>query len=209
MSERAVKVSLTKEEKKARKAAAREKRLEKSRRSLLNRWFHHVDCGSTTGREIMAGLLLCILCVCGIFMNMQLITGMLVSGPSAAANADALAANGEIIASQYFWSMIVAFAGSLLIGLIARLPLTQIPSLGLSTVLISTLGIGTNLSYTNLLAICFVSSVVYAVIAAVPAIRKAVLKAIPAPVRKAAPVALGLLVVFVAMQLTGIISLGA
>ena len=42
--------------------------------------------------------------------------------------------------------MIVAFIGSLGIGLIARLPLAQIPSLGLSTVLISTLGIGTNLS---------------------------------------------------------------
>ena len=208
MSEKAVKVKLTKEQKREKRTSAQEKKFERSKRSLLNRYFHHVDHGSTTGREIMAGLLLCILCVCAIFMNMQLITSMMVSGPAAAANSTELAANGEIIASQYFWSMIIAFIGSLAIGLVARLPLTQIPSLGLSTLLISALGIGMNLTYANLLAVCFISSIVYAVIAAVPAVRSAVLKAIPAPVRKAAPVALGMIVVFIAMQLTGIVSMG-
>ena len=172
-----------KEARKALKAQKAEKRQAKREKSFLNKYFHHVDQGSTTGREIMAGLLICILCVCAIFMNMQLITSMMVSGPAASATTADIAANGEIIARQYFLSMLIAFAGSLVIGLVARLPLAQIPSLGLSTLMISALGIGTNLSYQNLLAICFVSSVVYAVIAAVPAVRKAVLNAIPASVR--------------------------
>lgn len=198
-----------KEARKALKAQKAEKRQAKREKSFLNKYFHHVDQGSTTGREIMAGLLICILCVCAIFMNMQLITSMMVSGPAASATTADIAANGEIIARQYFLSMLIAFAGSSVIGLVARLPLAQIPSLGLSTLMISALGIGTNLSYQNLLAICFVSSVVYAVIAAVPAVRKAVLNAIPASVRKAAPAALGLLVVFTAMQLTGLVYIGS
>ena len=37
----------------------------------LNKFFHHIDRGSTTGREIAAGILLCFLGVCGMFMNMQ------------------------------------------------------------------------------------------------------------------------------------------
>lgn len=192
----------------AQKAQKLERKQARRAASPLNRFFHHVDRGSTTSREVMGGLLTCILCVCGIFMNLQLITAMLISGPASTASITEIAANGEIIARQYFLSMLLAFAGSLAIGLIARLPLAQIPSLGLSTVMISTLGIGTGLTWQNLLAVCLVSSVVYTVIAAVPTLRRAVLKAIPRPVRQAAPVALGLLVVFVAMQLTGLVSLG-
>lgn len=70
-----------KEARKALKAQKAEKRQAKREKSFLNKYFHHVDQGSTTGREIMAGLLICILCVCAIFMNMQLITSMMVSGP--------------------------------------------------------------------------------------------------------------------------------
>ena len=196
------------EARKALKARKAEKRQAKREKSFLNKFFHHVDRGSTTGREIMGGLLACILCVCAIFMNMQLITSMMVSGPVSSASIADIANNGEIIARQYFLSMLLAFAGSLAIGLIARLPLVQIPSLGLSTLMISALGIGTNLSYQNLLAVCFVSSLVYAAIAAVPQARKAVLNAIPKSVRKAAPAALGVLVVFTAMQLTGLVYTG-
>lgn len=195
-------------EKQAQKARRQEQKQAKRLKSPLNRFFHHVDRGSTTSREVMGGILTCILCVCAIFMNMQLITSMLVTGTAATADTLQIAANGEIIARQYFLSMMLAFIGSLLIGLIARVPLAQIPSLGLSTLMISALGIGTNLSYQNLLAVCLVSSAVFAVIAGVPALRRAVLAAIPNPVRRAAPAALGLLVVFVAMQLTGLISLG-
>lgn len=61
-----------KEARKALKAQKAERRQAKREKSFLNKYFHHVDQGSTTGREIMAGLLICILCVCAIFMNMQL-----------------------------------------------------------------------------------------------------------------------------------------
>lgn len=178
------------------------------RPSVLNKFFHHIDRGSTTGREIGAGLLMCILGVCGMFINMQLIGQYHVPGSAIASSVEQLAANGEFYAEFYFLSMMLAFVGSLLMGLVARLPLVQTTSLGLSTVMISTLGIGTGLSYQNLLAVCFMSSAVYMVIMAVPVVRKAVLGAIPLSVRRAAPIALGVLLVMTAMQLTGLVSFG-
>ena len=119
-----------KEARKALKAQKAEKRQAKREKSFLNKYFHHVDQGSTTGREIMAGLLICILCVCAIFMNMQLITSMMVSGPAASATTADIAANGEIIARQYFLSMLIAFAGSLVIGLVAGCRWRRFPPWG-------------------------------------------------------------------------------
>ena len=42
-----------KEARKALKAQKAEKRQAKREKSFLNKYFHHVDQGSTTGREIM------------------------------------------------------------------------------------------------------------------------------------------------------------
>ncbi|MBR6954362.1 MAG: hypothetical protein IKH77_04935 [Clostridia bacterium] len=169
----------------------------------LNKFFHHIDRGSTTGREIAAGILLCFLGVCGMFMNMQALARFFMTEGLGTAEM------GEAYASFYFLSMIAAFAGSMLMGLAARLPLIQIGSLGLSTVLISSLGIGSGLSYANLLAVCFVSSLVFTLISAVPPVRRAVLNAIPRSVRRAMPVAIGLLIAFIALQLTGLVQIGS
>ena len=169
----------------------------------LNKYFHHIDRGSTTGRETAAGILLCFLGVCGMFMNMQALARFFMTEGAGAAEM------GEAYASFYFLSMITAFAGSLLMGLVARLPLIQIGSLGLSTVLISSLGIGTGLSYANHLAVCFISSLAFTLISAVPPVRRALLNAIPRSVRRAMPAAIGLLIAFIALQLTGLVQIGA
>lgn len=195
--------------KRAAKLEKRQQRLERAASRPLNRFFHHIDRGSTTGREVGSGVLMAILAVCGVFMNMQLVTGLLVTGPAAEAAVTDIASNGEIIAQFYCISMLVAFLGTLAMGLFARLPLSQIPSLGLSTVMISTLGIGAGLTYANLLAVCFVSALVYVALMAVPAVRRAILRAIPAGVRRAAPAAVGLMLFFTMMQMTGIAQSGA
>ncbi len=160
--------------------------------------------GGTTGGEIAAGICMGLLSVCGIFMNLQLLAQYQISGPAATASAAEMAANGEIFAQMYFVSMLVSFAGSLLIGLVAHLPLVQVSSLGLSAVLVSLMGIGTGLSYYNLLLVCLVSSVIYAVILAIPGGYGLLVEALPAGVRKALPAAAGLLLAWVAAQLSGV-----
>lgn len=181
----------------------------KGKGPLLNSYFHYADRGGTLGGEIAAGLFTGILSVCGMFLNMQLIAKLQVSGSYAASSAAQVAANGEIYAQLYFFSMLLAFLGSLVIGLVARLPLVQVSGLGLSTVIISLAGTASGLTYSNLLVICFFSSVIYAVLVSIPGVRKAILSAIPAPVRKALPAAAGLLMAWVAMQLTGLISVNS
>ena len=189
------------QEKKKKKTAALVIRREKAAKRPLNRFFHHIDRGSNLGREIASGLLMCMLGVCCIFMNMQLLSRFFM-------NTDVLstAEMGESYASFWFMAMVTAFVGSMLMGLVARLPIIQVSGLGMSTVLISTLGLGSGLSYANLLAVCFVSSAVFTAICAVPFVRNAVIHAIPECVRKAMPAAVGLLVAFIAIQLTGLIS---
>lgn len=147
-----------------------------------------------------------ILSVCGMFMNMQLLVQLQLTGPYASASVSEVAANGEAIAQMYFISMLTAFAGSLLIGLIARLPLVQVSSLGLGTVLISLAGTASGLTYYNLLAVSMVSSLLCTVLLAVPGLWGTIWKHIPAPVRQALPAAAGLLLAWMAMQLTGLIT---
>ena len=51
----------------------------------MNRFFHYKDRGGTIGKEITAGLGMFFLSVCGLFINMQLIAKLSISGEYAAA----------------------------------------------------------------------------------------------------------------------------
>lgn len=175
---------------------------------MLNKFFHYKDRGGTLKGEIAAGLGMFFMAVCGLFINMQLIAKLSISGAYTAANTQQIAVNGEYYAQTWFLSMIIAFIGSLLIGLVARLPLIQVSGLGISTVLVSMIGIETGLSYYNLLFVCFVSSIVYTVLVITPGVKQFIFRALPEPVRKALPAAAGLLMSWIAIQLTGIINLG-
>ena len=176
---------------------------------MMNRFFHYKDRGGTIGKEITAGLGMFFLSVCGLFINMQLIAKLSISGEYAAATSQQIAVNGEYYALTWFLSMIIAFAGSLLIGLVARLPLVQVSGLGISTVLVSMIGIETGLNYYNLLFVCFISSIIYTALVAVPGVKQFIFRALPQPVRRALPAASGLLMAWIALQLTGIINLTA
>jgi xanthine/uracil/vitamin C permease (AzgA family) len=173
----------------------------------MNRFFHYKERGGTLGGEIAAGLGMFFLATCGIFINMQLIAKLLIFADYTSSNANQVAYNGNMYALTWFVSMLIACIGSLLIGLIAHLPLVQTGGLSLSTVLVSMIGLETGLNYYNLLFVCFISSIVYTVLVAVPGIREFVFKALPNPVRKALPAASGLFMAWIAIQLTSIVSL--
>jgi len=174
---------------------------------MLNKVFHHKDRGSGLGTELLAGLGMFFLSVCGLFVNMQLIAKLSTSGEYAQATAQQIAVNGEYYALTWFLSMIIAFAGSLLIGIVAGLPLVQVSGLGTSVVLVSMIGLETGLNYYNLLFVCFVSSIVYTVLWLIPGLRDFIFRALPRPVRKALPAASGILICCVALQLTGVTGL--
>lgn len=171
----------------------------------LDGFFHYTEKGGTFGGEIAAGIGMAVLAVCGMFMNMQLVATLSVSN-YAESSMSQIAMNGEVYAMTWLASMIVALVGTLLMGLVARRPFVQVTSLALSCVLVSTVSLNTGLTYYNMLALCFVANVVYLVIAALPQARKFALGALPESVRAALPAAAGLLMAFVAAQLTGLFS---
>ena len=161
--------------------------------SALNKFFKFYDRGSSVKQEVLAGLSVFIVSVCALFMNISILCS---------AFSDSVPYIG-----MYIGSTIVAFIGTLLIGLVANLPLVQCSCLSLSSVFVSMIGAQAGLTYTNLLAVTFISAIVYAVLMAVPATRKFIYRAVPAGVRKALPVAAGLYIAYVALQQIGVIGL--
>ena len=191
----------------AAKSTAKKKKKKKAA-TPLNGFFHYAERGGTFSGEIVAGVVMGVLAVCGMFMNMQLVCTLNVTAYTES-TATQIATNGEIYALTWLASMIVATVGTLLMGLVARLPLVQVTSLSLSTVLVSTASLNTGLTYYNMLAIVFVANLVYLVIAAIPQVRRFVYQALPAPVRAALPAAAGLLMAYVAAQLSGVFTTAA
>ena len=74
---------------------------------MLNKFFHYKDRGGTLKGEIAAGLGMFFLAVCGLFINMQLIAKLSISGAYTAANTQQIAVNGEYYAQTWgypqFW----------------------------------------------------------------------------------------------------------
>lgn len=173
------------------------------RAAPLDGFFHYTERGGSFKGEIAAGFTMAILAVCGMFINMQLVGQLMVTN-YAESTMNQIASNGEVYAMTWFASMLAAAIGTIVMGVVAKLPLVQVTSLSLSTVLVSTVSLNTGLTYYNMLAVVFVANLVYLAIAAVPAARKFILNAVPAPVRLALPGAAGLLMAWIAAQLSGL-----
>lgn len=167
----------------------------------LNKYFHHIDRGGSLKSEITSGISSLIFIICAIFINMQVISQYLIT------DVNDYGTNADIIASIYFACTIVSIIGTLAIGLVARLPLSQSTSLVFTTLMISTWGASNGLTYYNLLALCFISSIVYALIVSIPQVRDFLRKVLPLHLQKALKAAIGLLIAFYALQLSGLISI--
>lgn len=176
---------------------------------LLNKYFHHVDRGSHLRTEVASGILVFFLSICVLMMNLQIATAIqypsieLGTSPNDPTNI-AIATN---IVAQYQASILIAFVGSLLIGLIANLPFVQLSLLSLSTGVVTYLSNASGLSYPNLLFLSFLSAILYAIFAGVPFLRKELEKAIPEKVRVFLPALAGVLLSYVSIQLSGLTKL--
>ena len=153
----------------------------------LDKIFHFTERGSSMGSELGAGMGAFFLSVCALIMNTQIIGGAYGS-----------------YAGSYLAVTLIAFIGTILLGVVCNLPLVQSANMGLSAVLISMLGVDTGLTYANLMAVTFVAAAVYLVVVLTPA-KKVLVDALPDGVKKALPVAVGLYVALTALRNTGLI----
>lgn len=153
----------------------------------LDRVFHFTERGSSMGSEIGAGMGAFFVSVCALIMNTCIIGG----------------AYGNY-AGAYLATTLIAFVGTILLGIIANLPLVQSANMGLSTVMISLMGAGNGLTYPNLMAVTFVAAVIYLIVVLTPA-KKLLVDGLPGGVKKALPVGVGLYVAWTALKNTGLV----
>lgn len=153
----------------------------------LDKKFHFLERGSNLGTEIGAGIGAAFLTICAILVNTQLI-GQAYGG----------------YAGSYLAITLIALLGTVLVGLIANLPLVVTANMGLSTVLISMMSAQEGLTYANLMAVTFVAAIVYLAIILTPA-KKVFIEAIPAGVKKALGAGTGLYIIGTSLRSAGII----
>lgn len=154
----------------------------------MEKFFHVKEAGSTVKTEVLAGVTT--------FMTMAYIlmvnSGMFAELPGVSYNA------------IYIATAISALIGTVLIGLLANLPMAQAAAMGSNAFFVYTVCLGFGLSYANALVLILFDGIVF-ILLTVTGLRKKIFEAIPAPVRMAIPAGIGLFIAFIGLQNSGLV----
>lgn len=154
----------------------------------MENFFKVKEKGSTVRTEVLAGLTT--------FMAMAYILMV---------NAGMFAELGTVSYNAiYIATAISAVIGTILIGLLANLPLAQASGMGLNAFFVYTVCFGFGLTYANALVLVLVDGIIF-IILTVTGLREKIFEAIPNQVRVAIPAGIGLFIAFIGLQNAGII----
>ena len=104
----------------------------------------------------------------------------------------------------YISTAISAVVGTLLIGLLANLPLAQAPGMGLNAFFVYTVCFGLGFSYANALLFVLADGLIF-VLLTVTGLRRVIFDAIPKAVKAAIPAGIGLFIAFLGFQNAGLV----
>lgn len=111
---------------------------------------------------------------------------------------------GVSYGAAYIATAIPAIIGTVLIGLMANLPLAQAPGMGLNAFFVYTVCFGLGFSYANALLFVLADGLLF-VLLTVTGLRRIIFEAIPESVKKAVPAGIGLFIAFLGLQNAGIV----
>ena len=154
----------------------------------MEKFFKLKERGTTVRTEIIAGLTT--------FMAMSYI---LMVNPGMFSELGVVSYGAIYIATA-----ISAVIGTLLIGLLANLPLAQASGMGLNAFFVYTVCFGLGFSYANALLFVLADGIIF-ILLTVTGLRRAVFDAIPKRVKKVIPAGIGLFIAFLGLQDAGII----
>ncbi len=157
---------------------------------MVEKFFKLKDHGTTVRTEILAGLTT--------FFAMVYIL-MVNSGMFADPFGDGTNVLGVSYGAIYIATAISAVIGTLLIGLLANLPLAQASGMGLNAFFVYTVCVGFGLTYANALVLVLIDGIVFIILTAT-GLRKKIFTAIPQAVRIAIPAGIGLFIAFLGLQ---------
>ena len=144
--------------------------------------------GTTVRTEIIAGL-----------TTFAAMAYILMVNPGMFANLDGVSFDAVYIATA-----LSAVIGTVLIGLLANLPLAQASGMGLNAYFVYTICVGMGLTYANALVMVLVDGIVF-VLLTVTGLRKIIFDAIPQAVKVAISAGIGLFIAFIGLQNAGIV----
>ena len=154
----------------------------------MENFFKVKEKGSTVRTEVLAGLTT--------FMAMAYILMV---------NAGMFAELGTVSYNAiYIATAISAVIGTILIGVLANLPLAQASGMGLNAFFVYTVCFGFGLTYANALVLVLMDGIIF-IILTVTGLREKIVEAIPNQVRVAIPAGIGLFIAFIGLQNAGII----
>lgn len=107
--------------------------------------------------------------------------------------------------AAYIATAIGAIVGTMLMAFLAKMPLAQASGMGINAFIVYSLVCGTTgLTYANCMVFTLLEGVIFLLLT-VTGLRTKIFKAIPAAVRHAIPVGIGLFIAFIGMQNAGVI----
>lgn len=155
---------------------------------MVEKLFHITEKGADLRTEMLAGLTT--------FMTMAYIlmvnAGMFAELP------------GVSYYAIYIATAISAAIGTILIGLLANLPMAQASAMGSNAFFVYTVCLGFGLSYANALVMILLDGIAF-ILLTVTGLRRKIFEAIPASVRSAIPAGVGLFIAFIGLQNAGIV----
>ena len=154
----------------------------------MEKFFGLKKHGTTVKTEILAGLTT--------FMAMAYILMV---------NAGMFGALGDgYYNAVYIATAISAVVGTVLIGLLANLPLAQASGMGLNAFFVYSVCFGMGFSYANALVMVLIDGIVF-ILLTVTGLRRVIFDAIPKAVKAAISAGIGLFIAFIGLQNVGIV----
>ena len=170
---------------------------EKTKDSMLERYFDLRGHNTTVRTEILAGITTFITIAYILILN-----PLIMSDPfriMGDAEYAARVSNGVFIGT-----CLGAFLGTLLDGIYAKVPFAQAPGMGLNAFFAYTVVLTLGYSYSQALVVVFISGVLFILITAV-GLREAIIRSIPNAVKAAITPGIGLFITIIGLKNSGLV----
>lgn len=157
----------------------------------VDKWFGITASGSNFRTEIVAGVTTFMAMVYILMVNAGMFE-LVIGGK-------------DPYGAAYIATALGAIIGTLLMALLAKMPLAQASGMGVNAFIVYSLVLGgTGLTYANCMVFTLLDGVIFLVLTAT-GLRQKIFEAIPASVRHAIPVGIGLFIAFIGMQNAGLV----
>lgn len=169
-------------------------------REKINNFFKISANGSSFKVEIVAGLVTFLSMSYILTLNPSLITGD-------------FSQQTPLWASVFIATALGAIVGTVLMALVAKMPLAQAPGLGLNSMVGAMIGsacsLGFKVSFSNAMLLVFISGIIFLLLSVIKihgvSIREKIFDGIPTSIRSAISVGIGLFIAFIGLVNAGII----